>query len=88
MNEYVTLMGAEQVARAGSDIAAAADTINRATGYMAESVSQFKQTANGLQESLDSATQAMTGLTTAIEKLVAMGNEMRADYHKQNPAQR
>jgi hypothetical protein len=42
MSEYVTLLGAEDVARAGHNISAAADTMRSAAGTMEEAVRQGK----------------------------------------------
>jgi len=44
--EYVTLMGAEDVARAGRNIAGAAEDMNRAANLISESLNQHRQWAD------------------------------------------
>ena len=38
MTEYITLLGTEDVSRAGNNMVSAADTMNRAVGYLTEAL--------------------------------------------------
>ncbi len=66
--DYVTLMGAEDVSRAGRNISGAADTISRAAGTMQEAAHQMQQLTSELVAALYDHGQKMEELTKVLRE--------------------